>query len=160
MADDEESDDRLQERLRNWVRSRLEEKDEERGEKAALARALHVSNKWVSLYIKDKPERHLTIDQMVRLMKHFELNIHQIIDEMPLPVADYETRQMLSVWEPLRKGHPARVSAYEMLLYVLQQPHLFQPGGALLPVDKAAIALFRKAGDKPDKKHGGGRGGR
>lgn len=152
---------RLEQRLRDWVTTRLAEKELERGETARLAAAIGEKDneKWVSEYVRGK--RHLSLDKLVLLMKHFGLNVFQVIDELPLPPADFETRQLLSAWESLGVGHPARGQALVSLQHVVKQleksGHLPRTR-TLQPVAVTDPAPQERAAAPPASTRKGGRG--
>jgi len=148
---------RLEQRLRDWVKARLAEREIERGETERLAEALGEKGKWVSDYVRGK--RHLSLDKLALLMKHYRLNIHQVIDELPLPPADYETRQMLLAWDraaQTERGAEARSLAFEMLLKIAKlrgpfQPeetiHLVAPVSPATPVTETGTHRKTRGGD-------------
>lgn len=146
----------LEKRLRDWIRVRLEEKEDERGETAAFAKALGQPIGWVADYLKQPPKRHLNLDQIVIAIDHFKLNIHQVINEMPLPPADYETRMMLDLWLRAKPGSTERRSALGSLMYSVADDDL--PLETLLPEPPATPAPPVSTPEITARKHKTGSG--
>ena len=89
-------------------------------------------------------------------MALYDLNIHQVIDQMPLPAADFETRRLLAVWARLPIGHEARDYAYRSLLHAVRLHDAPLADEILRLVRSLDSATRRKAPGIDQKKHGSG----
>jgi hypothetical protein len=150
----------LQERLREWLKVRLRQKEKGQ-EVGALTRFAEVAG-WTTTqadeYLDEK--RHLSFDQVIAVMHHYDLNVHQLIDEMPLPPADFETRQMLDAWLKLPPQSHGRRAAYAALAEFARLPRPFQQTPAPQPSEIRQPEKTQRDEGTAEKKRGGGRGGR